>query len=94
MFQLCSSMAGPQPPERIRRVRHLRCDAPGWVSVLVCRKCGHVSGLPYGLLLRRFGELFPAEQALGWCKCCRCGAADPEARQAKLCDPGCGRQRG
>jgi ribosomal protein S26 len=87
-------MASPRDPNRIRRVRHLRCDAPGWVSVVICRKCGHMAALPYDRILKRFGELFPAEQAMLWVRCTACGAQCPEDRQMRLCEPGCPRQRG
>jgi ribosomal protein L40E len=67
-------------PSRIRRVRSLRNTSPGWLMVAVCRKCGHAGALPYDRILRRFGELFPAEDALCWLKCAECGAKNPEAR--------------
>jgi ribosomal protein S26 len=87
-------MASPRDPNRIRRVRHLKSTAPGWISVVICRKCSHMAALPYDRLLKRFGELFPADDALIWVRCSECGAQSPEARQMKLCEPGCSRQRG
>jgi hypothetical protein len=59
-------MASPRDPNRIRRVRHLKSTAPGWIAVVICRKCGHMAALPYDRLLKRFGELFPADDALIW----------------------------
>lgn len=62
--------------------------------LLVCKSCGHMSALPYDRLVRRFGELAEVGAALVYVRCTRCGTTCPEARQAKLCEPGCGRQRG
>ena len=72
----------------------MRCDTPGWVALAVCRKCGHRNALPYDRIVKRFGEAFDAEMAMVFVRCSRCGATCPEAQRAKLCEPGCGRQRG
>jgi hypothetical protein len=47
----------PRDPNRVRRVRHLKCTAPGWIAVAICRDCGHMGALPYDRILKRFGEL-------------------------------------
>ena len=60
----------------------------------ICRGCGYMGALSYDRILARFGELYPAEQAMIWVRCVECGAVNPEARHMRLCEPGCPRQRG
>lgn len=59
----------------------------------ICRACGHQAVLPAAQLLIRFGELYPLEFALDRLRCSRCNGAGVEAKLARLCDPGCPRQR-
>ena len=80
--------------DRVLRLRSLREPGRGYVWLAVCDKCGHASGLPVRLLLRRFGELYPVEHAMFPMRCAECGGQRVSARLARLCDPGCGRQRG
>ena len=86
-------MGGPNP-DRMMRLRSLKTPGRGYVWLAVCDKCGHASGLPVSLLLRRFGELYPVEHAMFPMRCSECGGERVSARLARLCDPGCGRQRG
>jgi hypothetical protein len=72
----------------------LRDPGRGYVWLAMCDKCGHASGLPVRLLLARYGELCPVEQAMFHFRCAERGEQRVSAKLARLCDPGCGRQRG
>jgi hypothetical protein len=84
----------PHDAAPTRLVRHLKPTAPGWIAVAVCRKCGHMAALPYDRLRVRFGESFPADEAMARVRCSECDSPNPDARHLRLCDPGCARQRG
>ena len=66
----------------------------GYVWLAVCDGCGHASGLPVRQLLNRYGDLCPVNQAMGAFRCAECQGQRVTAKLARLCDPGCGRQRG
>jgi len=53
-----------------------------------------MAGLPVRQLIRRYGDLYPVEDALISLRCDDCGSRGVTARLARLCDPGCPRQRG
>ncbi len=77
------------------RMRHLRQNARGSVWLAVCSACGHMGALPVGLLLARFGELEPVDTALHRLRCDQCREVGKVThRLARLCEPGCHRQRG
>ena len=80
--------------DRYSRLRNLQ-DAPrGNVWMAKCR-CGHLAPLPVAVLIKRFGELFPIEQAMFHVKCSSCSKSGmAEAKLLRLCEPGCGRHRG
>ena len=80
--------------DRHRRLRNLRDTPPGNVWMGKC-KCGHLAPLPVAALIRRYGELFPIEQAMFHVKCSACGkSGTSETKLLRLCEPGCGRHRG
>lgn len=77
------------------RMRHLRQGGPGQVWLAVCSACGHMGALPVGLMLARYGELEPVETALRKLRCDQCREVGKVShRLARLCEPGCHRQRG
>ena len=77
------------------RIRHLRQNARGSVWLAVCSACGHMGALPVGLLVARYGELEPVETALLKMRCDECRVVGRvTSKLVKLCEPGCGRQRG
>lgn len=85
---------GGRSPERTPRLRTLRSPGRGYVWLASCDECGHAAGLPVRQLIARFGELYPIEAALWSMRCDECKGRKVSARLARLCDPGCGRQRG
>lgn len=76
------------------RLRSLRQPGPGFLWLAVCEECSHAGGLPVRQLIKRFGELFPVEQAMFKLRCDECGSSKVAHRLARLCDRGCPRQRG
>ena len=86
-------MGGPNK-DRVLRLRTLRLNRRGYVWLAVCDGCGHASGLPVGQLIARYGEDHPLEFATVRLRYGECQGAKVTARLARLCDPGCARQRG
>ncbi len=84
---------GSRNPDRTPRLRSFNTTPPGYVRLAICKGCGHYAALPIAQLLARYGELFPVEMALFHVKCTGCGECKVEARLARLCDPGCPKQR-
>ena len=81
------------------RQPHLRiwaADRPGYIVMGVCTKCRRVAPFPIDALIKRFGEIYPVEQALMKLHCagCQTWGRDIEPRWFRLCDLGCPRQRG
>ena len=85
---------GSRNSDRIPRLGSLTRTGPGWLWLAVCRECGHRGALPVAQLIRRWGELLPIESAMQHLKCSECGRGSVEARNVRLCEPGCPRQRG
>ena len=85
---------GGHSPDRTPRLRSLKNPGPGYVWLASCDGCGHMSGLPVRQLIARFGELHTVDAALFSLRCDECKGTKVSARLARLCDPGCGRQRG
>ena len=81
-------------PDRQRRLHSMLDPGRGYVWLAVCDACGHASGLPVRQLLNRYGDLCPVNQAMGHFRCAECQGQRVSAKLARLCDPGCGRQRG
>ena len=85
---------GVRSTERSFRLKSLRNPGRGYVWLATCDACGHAAGLPVRQLIARFGELYPLDSALWSLRCDECKSSKVSARLARLCDPGCGRQRG
>ena len=80
--------------DRHSRLRNLREAPRGNVWMAQCR-CGHLAPLPVASLIKRYGELFPIDQAMFHVKCSACGkSGTAERKLLRLCEPGCGRHRG
>ena len=94
MFLLCSSMPNEPPADRVSRLKDWASVPSGYVVVARCRDCGHRAALPVAILLRRFGESTPIDRVVGGITCSSCQSHAIEIRAARLCDPGCARQRG
>ncbi len=58
--------------DRHARLRNLQDIPRGNVWMAKCR-CGHLAPLPVASLIKRYGELFPIEQAMFHVKCSACG---------------------
>lgn len=87
-------MAYDPARDRLPRLRNLAKPPAGHV-VMLRYKCGHLAPLAVASLLRRYGELFPVEQALFHVACSACGKmGQAEVRTMRLCEPGCGRHQG
>lgn len=76
------------------RLANVRQTPEGWLRLARCRACGHQASLPVDTLIARYGELQALEFVLHRLRCTRCQARDVEYRYARLCDPGCAKQRG
>jgi hypothetical protein len=79
--------------ERLPRLASLRKTPRGFVRMAVCMNCQHMAPLPVRDLLRRYGEVCPAEMALIHLRCEECQGSKVEARLVPLCEPGCRRWR-
>ena len=79
---------------RQTRLANVRDTPAGWIRLVRCVACGHQASLPVDALIARYGELQPLEFVLQRLSCTRCSGREVEYRLARLCDPGCGKQRG
>ena len=93
LFLLCSHLwqqsKGSRYPDRIPSLRFLCRTAHGFVRTAICLNCRHMAPLPIRNLVRRFGELYPIDEALMTLRCEECGQSKVEARLIPLCEPGC-----
>jgi hypothetical protein len=79
--------------DRRPRLREALTTPEGYVRLAVCSSCGRAAALPVGLLVARYGPLWPLEDALGVLRCVGCGERGADTRMVRLCDRGCPRQR-
>jgi hypothetical protein len=85
---------GGKSMSRMMRLRSMREPGPGHLWMAVCQHCGHMGAIPVRQLIRRYGELYPIDTVMMTLKCDECGKSRAEPPLCRLCDPGCGRQRG
>ena len=81
-------------PDPVPRVGDWTRLPSGHVMTVRCRGCGHRAALPVALLLQRHGASAPADRVAASLRCGACRGRAVEIRSARLCDPGCARQRG
>ena len=87
-------MGGPNQ-DRMITLASLRIVARGYVRVGVCGGCSNIAALPIGLLAQKLGEDHPAEFAMRAVRCSVCGEKGKvKHKLMRLCEPGCGKQRG
>jgi hypothetical protein len=68
--------------------------ARGWIQIAAC-PCGHMAPIPVDRLIKRYGELLPVDQAMMRLRCAKCGeVGTAKAKNMRLCEPGCPKQRG
>ncbi len=84
---------GSRSPDRTLRLITLKQTPRGFVRMAVCVNCQHMAPLPVRDLVRRYGDLFPAELALLRLRCEECQHSKVEAKLIPLCEPGCRRWR-
>jgi len=85
---------GGKDPSRQPQLGGLRITPVGWVRMAKCSKCGHLGAIPVDRLIRKHGPTMLVEFALAAVRCGSCQGYGATATMLKLCEPGCGKQRG
>jgi hypothetical protein len=81
---------GSRSPDRTLRLATLKNTPRGYVRMAVCLNCQHMAPLPVRDLVRRYGDLFPAEMALLRLRCEECQQSKVEPSWCRFASPGAG----